>query len=99
MKSNAETGRGYRTSEANKHENPPIGIIPVDSNFTPVSRVAYQVEDTRDGQRADYDKLTLDVWTHGSIRPEEAISLGAIVFTNHLNIFIELSENDNHTEI
>src|SRR5699024_11395077 len=76
-----------------------IGIIPVDSNFTPVSRVAYQVEDTRVGQRADYDKLTLDVWTNGSIRPEEAISLGAKVFTEHLNIFIELTENAKHTEI
>jgi len=99
MKINAETGRGYRTSEANKQDNQPIGVIPVDSIFTPVSRVAYQVEDTRVGQKADFDKLTFDVWTDGSIRPEEAISLGAKVFTEHLNIFVELTEEAKHTEI
>ena len=99
MKINAETGRGYRTSEANKQDNQPIGVIPVDSIFTPVSRVAYQVEDTRVGQKADFDKLTFDVWTDGSIRPEEAISLGAKVFTEHLNIFVELTEEAKHAEI
>src|SRR5699024_6925914 len=81
MTINAETVRAYRRSEAHKHEKQTIRIIPVDSKFTPVSRVAYQVEDTRVGQRADYDKLTLDVWPNGSIRPEEAISLGSKVFT------------------
>src|SRR5699024_2190663 len=99
MKINAETGRGYRRSEANKHETQPIGLIRVDSTFTPVARGAYHVEGTRVGQRADYDKLTLDVWTNGSIRPEEAISLGAKVFTEHLNIFIELTENAKHIGI
>ncbi len=99
MKINAETGRGYRTAEANKQENQPIGVIPVDSIFTPVSRVSYQVEDTRVGQDANFDKLTIDVTTDGSIRPEEAISLGAKVFTEHLNIFIELTEDAKHAEI
>src|SRR5699024_8794898 len=63
MKITAERGRGYRSAEENKHDNQPIGVIPVDSIFTPVSRVSYQVEDTRIGQVANYDKLTMDVWT------------------------------------
>src|SRR5699024_5702969 len=86
MKINAERGRGYRTADENNHEGQPIGVIPVDSIFTPVSRASYQVENTRVGQVANYDKLTLDVYTNGSIRPEEAVSLGAKVFTEHLNI-------------
>src|SRR5690625_4908141 len=81
MRITAERGRGYRTAEENKQDNQPIGVIPVDSIFTPVSRVNYQVENTRIGQVANYDKLTFDVWTNGSIRPEEAVSLGAKVFT------------------
>src|SRR5699024_8129002 len=76
----AERGRGYRPSEANKRDDQAIGVIPIDSIFTPVSRVTYQVEDTRVGQVANYDKLTLDVWTDGSTRPEESVSLGAKVF-------------------
>ena len=99
MKITAERGRGYRTAEENKQENQPIGVIPIDSIFTPISRVSYQVEDTRIGQVANYDKLTLDVWTDGSIRPEEAVSLGAKVFTEHLNIFIGLTEDAQKAEI
>lgn len=99
MKITAERGRGYRTADENKQENQPIGVIPIDSIFTPVSRVSYQVENTRVGQRTDFDKLTLDVWTNGSIRPEEAVSLGAKVFTEHLNIFVDLTDDAQNAEI
>lgn len=99
MRINAERGRGYRTAEANKQDNQPIGVIPVDSIFTPVSRVSYQVENTRVGQVADFDKLTFDVTTNGSIRPEEAISLGAKIFTEHLNIFVGLTDDAKNAEI
>ncbi|MEI3609418.1 DNA-directed RNA polymerase subunit alpha [Pseudogracilibacillus sp. SO10305] len=99
MKLTAERGRGYRPAEENKTENQPIGVIPIDSIFTPVSRVSYQVENTRVGQITDYDKLTFDVWTNGSIRPEEAVSLGAKVFTEHLNIFVGLTDDAQKAEI
>lgn len=99
MKITAERGRGYRTADENKQENQPIGVIPVDSVFTPVSRVSYQVENTRVGQRTDYDKLTYDLWTNGSIRPEEAVSLGAKVLTEHLNIFVGLTDDAQKAEI
>src|SRR5690625_4948836 len=99
MKITAERGRGYRTADENKQDNPPVGVIPVDSVFTPVSRVAYQVENTRVGQRTDFDKLTFDVWTNGSIRPEEAVSLGAKVLTEHLNIFVSLTDDAQKAEI
>ena len=92
MRITAERGRGYRPAEGNKHEDLPIGVIPVDSIFTPVSRVTYQVENTRVGQTVKLDKLTLDVWTDGSIRPEEAISLGAKIYMEHLNIFVGLTD-------
>ena len=99
MKLTAERGRGYRTAEENKQDNQPIGVIPVDSIFTPVSRVSYQVENTRVGQITDYDKLTFDVWTNGSIRPEEAVSLGAKILTEHLNIFVGLTDDAQKAEI
>src|SRR5699024_5898359 len=99
MKSTAERGRGYRSAEENKHDNQPIGVIPIDSICTPVSRVTYQVEDTRIGQVANYDKLTMDVWTDGSIQPEEAVSLGAKVFMEHLNIFVGLTDDAQKAEI
>ena len=99
MKLTAERGRGYRPAEENKTENQPIGVIPIDSIFTPVSRVSYQVENTRVGQITDYDKLTFYVWTNGSIRPEEAVSLGAKVFTEHLNIFVGLTDDAQKAEI
>jgi len=99
MKINAGRGRGYVPADANKHEEQPIGVIPVDSIFTPVSRVTYQVENTRVGQSANYDKLTLDVSTDGSIRPEEAISLGAKILSEHLNIFIGLTDEAQNVEI
>ncbi|WP_163971969.1 DNA-directed RNA polymerase subunit alpha [Oceanobacillus halotolerans] len=99
MKITAERGRGYRPADSNKQDDQPIGVIPIDSIFTPVSRVTYQVENTRVGQITNYDKLTLDVSTDGSIRPEEAVSLGAKVFNEHLNIFIGLTDEAQNTEI
>ncbi|MFD1363553.1 DNA-directed RNA polymerase subunit alpha [Lentibacillus salinarum] len=99
MKITAERGRGYRPAEANKRDEQPIGVIPVDSIFTPVSRVTYQVENTRVGQITNYDKLTMDVWTDGSIRPEEAVSLGAKVFNEHLDIFVGLTDEAKKAEI
>jgi len=99
MKLTAERGRGYRPADQNKQSDQPIGVIPVDSLFSPVERVSYQVENTRVGQSANFDKLTLDVWTNGSIRPEEAVSLGAKVLTEHLNIFVSLTEEAQDAEI
>lgn len=95
----AKRGRGYTPADANKSEDQPIGVIPIDSIYTPVSRVTYQVEKTRVGQVANYDKLTLDVWTDGSIGPKEAISLGAKILTEHLNIFVNLSDEARQAEI
>lgn len=92
-------GRGYVSSDKNKQPGQPIGIIPVDSIYTPVSKVNYTVEPTRVGQVTDYDKLTLEVWTNGSIKPDEAISLGAKILSEHLNLFIDLSDQAKHTEI
>src|SRR5699024_4205560 len=95
----AERGRGYRPAESNKRDEQAIGVIPIDSIFTPVSRVSYQVENTRVGHITNFDKLTLDVWTDGSIRPEEAISYGAKIFSEHLNIFIGLTDEAQNAEI
>jgi DNA-directed RNA polymerase, alpha subunit, bacterial and chloroplast-type len=91
--------RGYIPAEKNKQSGQPIGIIPVDSIYTPVRKVNYTVENTRVGQVTDYDKLTLEVWTNGSIKPDEAISLGAKILSEHLNLFIDLSDHAKHTEI
>lgn len=99
MKITAKRGRGYVLAENNKKPDHAIGVIPVDSIFTPVSRVNYQVENTRVGQITNYDKLTLDVWTNGSIRPEEAVSLGAKILTEHLNIFVSLTDQAKNAEI
>lgn len=88
----AQKGRGYTPADQNKHDDMPIGVIPVDSIFTPVSRVLYTVENTRVGQMSNFDKLTLDVWTDGSLNPKEAVSLGAKILMEHLNIFVGLTE-------
>lgn len=93
------TGRGYVSAEKNKQPGQPIGVIPVDSIYTPIKKVNYTVENTRVGQITDYDKLTLEVWTNGSISPDEAISLGAKIITEHLNLFVDLSDQAKHTEI
>ena len=92
-------GRGYVAAEKNKQTGQPIGVIPVDSIYTPVKKVNYTVENTRVGQITDYDKLTLEVWTDGSINPDEAISLGAKILSEHLNLFVDLSDQAKHTEI
>lgn len=94
-----ERGRGYVVSDRNKKENQPIGVIPIDSIYTPVKKVNFTVEDTRVGNRTDFDKLTLEVWTDGTIDPEEAVSLGAKILNEHLNLFISLTEHINDVEI
>lgn len=99
MRLTAKRGRGYTPADANKREDQPIGVIPIDSIFTPVSRATYTIENTRVGQVANFDKLTLDVWTDGSIRPEEAVSLGAKILTEHLNIFVGLTDEAQNAEI
>lgn len=92
-------GRGYVSADKNKSAGQPIGVIAVDSIYTPVKKVNYTVENTRVGQITDYDKLTLEVWTNGSINPDEAISLGAKILSEHLNLFVDLSDQAKHTEI
>jgi DNA-directed RNA polymerase subunit alpha len=92
-------GRGYVSAERNKVPNQPIGVIPVDSIFTPIKKVNFNVEDTRVGQITDYDKLTLDIWTDGSIRVDEAISLGARILSKHLGLFVNLTEKVDEVEI
>lgn len=99
MRMTAERGRGYTPSEQNNRDDLPIGVIPIDSIYTPVSRVNYQVENTRVGQMTNYDKLSFDVWTNGSIGPEEAVSLGAKILTEHLNIFVSLTDEAQEAEI
>ncbi|GEA14369.1 MAG: DNA-directed polymerase subunit alpha [Moorella sp. (in: firmicutes)] len=87
-----EKGRGYVSAEKNKKEDQPIGIIPVDSLFSPVHKVNYQVENTRVGQVTDYDKLTLEVWTDGTIAPDEAVSSAAKILIEHMRLFLGLTE-------
>ncbi|WP_252311592.1 DNA-directed RNA polymerase subunit alpha [Sinobaca sp. H24] len=99
MRLTAKRGRGYVPAEGNNADDLPIGVLPIDSIYTPVSRVNYQVENTRVGQITNYDKLTMDVWTDGSIRPEEAVSLGAKILNEHLNIFIGLTDQAQNAEI
>lgn len=99
MEINVSHGRGYVSAEKNKLPNQPIGVIPVDSIYTPVTKVNYSVEDTRVGQVTDYDKLSIEVWTDGSIAPDEAISLGAKILSDHLNLFIDLTDRAKNTEI
>ena len=94
-------GRGYVSAEKNKANMQPavIGILPVDSIYTPVDRVNYTVENTRVGQITDYDKLTIEVWTNATIHPDEAISLGAKILSEHLNLFVDLSDEARNTEV
>jgi DNA-directed RNA polymerase subunit alpha len=92
-------GRGYVSAEKNKHEDLPIGVIAIDSVYTPVERVNVTVENTRVGQITDYDKLTLDVFTNGTLVPDEAVSLAAKVLSEHLSLFIDLSENAKTAEV
>ncbi|MGB5946510.1 MULTISPECIES: DNA-directed RNA polymerase subunit alpha [unclassified Paenisporosarcina] len=99
MRMYAQRGRGYTPADQNKREDLPIGVIPIDSIYTPVSRVNFQVENTRVGQMTNFDKLSLDVWTDGSIGPKEAISLGAKILTEHLNIFVGMTDEAQTAEI
>ena len=92
-------GRGYVSADKNKHDDLPIGVIAIDSIYTPVERVNVTVENTRVGQITDFDKLTLDVYTNGTLVPDEAVSLAAKVLSEHLSLFIDLSENAKTAEI
>ncbi len=89
MSMRVERGHGYALAERNKRPGDPIGVIPIDSNFSPIRRVTYRVEDTRVGQRTDYNRLILEVETDGSITPQEAVSMGAKVIGEHLNLFFD----------
>ncbi|MBP3502711.1 MAG: DNA-directed RNA polymerase subunit alpha [Clostridia bacterium] len=95
----ADMGRGYNTAEKNKKDDQPLGLLPIDSIYTPVKKVNYSVENTRVGQMVDYDKLTIEVWTDGSLQPYEALSLAAKVMTGHLELFIDLSEATKNTKV
>ena len=92
-------GRGYVGSDKNKKEDTSIDVIAIDSIYTPVERVNLTVQNTRVGQITDYDKLTLDVFTNGTLAPDEAVSLAAKVLSEHLNLFIDLSENAKSAEV
>ena len=92
-------GRGYVTAENNKEAGLPIGIIPVDSIYTPVRKVNFAVDKTRVGKVADYDRLVLEVWTDGTIKPDEATSLGAKIMSEHLNLFIDMTDSITGVEI
>ena len=99
MEMTADRGRGYNSSEQNKKPNQDISVLPIDSIYTPVKKVNYHVENTRVGQRVDYDKLTIEVWTDGSLKAHEALSLAAKVLTGHLELFIDLSEKTKNTQV
>jgi DNA-directed RNA polymerase subunit alpha len=99
MRMTANRGRGYVSADKNKKPDQPIGVIPIDSIYTPIERVNYQVENTRVGQVTNYDKLTLEVWTDGSIAPDEAVSLGAKILNEHLMLFVGLTEEAKEAEI
>ena len=99
MEMTVDMGRGYNSAEKNKKENMPLGVLPIDSIYTPVKKVNYAVENTRVGQNIDYDKLTIELWTDGSLAPYEALSLAAKVMTSHLELFIDLSETAKNTQV
>lgn len=99
MELSLATGRGYAPADMNKTENTPIAVIPVDSIFTPARRVNFTVENTRVGQITDYDKLNLEIWTDGSISPEESVSIGAKIMQEHLKLFIDLTDSMDSVEI
>ncbi len=99
MEMTVERGRGYIPADKNKKPEHVIGVIPIDSIFAPVYKVNYSVEDTRVGQITDYDKLTMEVWSNGSISPEEATSLAAKILSEHLRLFMGLTDKLNNIEI
>ena len=99
MEMTANRGRGYNNAEKNKTPDMPIGVIPIDSIYTPVKKVNYAVENTRVGQITDYDKLTLEIWTNGTIKIDEAISLSAKILIEHFKLFMSLGVATNDVEI
>ena len=99
MEINLDHGRGYVSAEANKPEQTIAGLIPVDSIFTPVKRVKFDVEDTRKEQITDYNCLTLEIWTDGTITAKEAVSLSAKILIEHLKLFVDLSDKTDSVEI
>ena len=99
MEINVNRGRGYVSQTKNKSEDLPIGTIPVDSIYTPIKRVNFVVENTRVGQITDYDKLSLEVWTNGTIKPDEAIGLSAKILIEHFKLFMTLTDHANNVEI
>lgn len=99
MEINVSKGRGYVSQNKNKTEDKPIATIPVDSIYTPVKRVNYTVENTRVGQITDYDKLTIEIWTNGTIRPDEAIGLSAKILIEHFKLFMTLTDHADNVEI
>ena len=99
MELTANRGRGYVPSDKNKKPDQDISVLPIDSIYTPVKKVNYQIENTRVGQMVDFDKLVIEVWTDGSLKPYEALSLAAKVMTGHLELFIDLSEATKHTQV
>ncbi len=99
MEMRIEKGRGYVAADKNKYPGMPIGTIPMDSIFSPIIKVNFLVENTRVGQITDFDKLTIDIWTDGTTTPEEALSLAAKVLSEHLNLFINLTEHATTVEI
>src|SRR3989454_31101 len=92
MEMTVENGRGYRTADENSGKEREIGVIPVDSSFSPVVRVKYDIEETRVGQRTNYDKLVMEVWTNGTVTPQLAVVEGAKILRKHLNPFIQYAE-------
>ena len=99
MEMRAGRGRGYVPANRNKPEEQEIGVIPIDSLYSPITRVNFSVENTRVGQVTDYDKLTLEVWTDGSVAPDEAVSIGAKILTEHLLLFVGLTDRGKDTDI
>jgi DNA-directed RNA polymerase subunit alpha len=93
MELNVERGKGYVPAERNKREGQPIGVIPIDSIFSPVEKANFVVEKTRVGQSTDYDRLIIEVWTDGTMSPEEAVSHSAELFTQHLNLFVRFRDS------
>jgi DNA-directed RNA polymerase subunit alpha len=99
MELNIDRGRGYVLADKNKQANQPIGVLPIDSIYTPIKRVNYVIENTRVGQITDYDKLTMEIWTNGTIFPDEAISLSAKILIEHFKLFLSLTDHADTVEI
>ena len=99
MEINLANGRGYTPADQNKTDSTPIAVIPVDSIYTPARKVNFTVQNTRVGQITDYDRLILEIWTDGSISPEESVSIGAKIMQEHLKLFIDLTDSMDSVEI